>query len=36
MEYIADSDHLRWKISQVEYAMTRELDEYLEAAAELE
>ncbi len=34
MEYIADSDHLRWKISQVKYACEVELEEYLKAARE--
>ncbi len=34
MEYIADSEHLRWKISQVKYACERELEEYLKAARE--
>ncbi len=32
MEYIADSDHLRWKISQVNYAITSELGEFIQAA----
>ena len=36
MEYIADSDHLRWKIAQVKYACDVELEEYLKAAAEEE
>ncbi len=33
MEYIADSDHLRWKISQVKYVMESELEEYVTAAS---
>jgi len=34
MEYIADAEHLRWKIAQVNYAIGSELDEYLRAARE--
>jgi len=32
MEYIADAEHLRWKIAQVRYAVGSELAEYLNAA----
>ena len=32
MEYIADSDHLRWKIAQVKYVMENELEEYVKVA----
>ena len=32
MEYIADSEHLRWKISQVKYVMENELEEYVKVA----
>jgi len=34
MEYIADAEHLRWKIAQVNYAVGSELGEYLKAARE--
>ena len=34
MEYIADAEHLRWKIAQVNYAVEIELEEYLRAARE--
>ena len=34
MEYIADSDHLRWKISQVKFACEKELELYLKMARE--
>ena len=34
MEYIADAEHLRWKIAQVKYAVETELEEYLRAARE--
>ncbi len=36
MEYIADSDHLRWKISQVKFACETELELYLKMAREEE
>ena len=36
MEYIADSDHLRWKISQVRFACDTELELYLKMAREEE
>ena len=34
MEYIADPEHLRWKIAQVKYACETELGEYLTVAKE--
>ena len=36
MEYIADGEHIRWKIAQVKYAIKSELGEYLFAAKEEE